>query len=74
MNILKAYSNEVAHTAQNKHALVEQLSPQTTYCYTGFLVDWANPYMSFGWGSKHKPPFGDCAIYSETTVCDLLVL
>ena len=34
-----------------------------------FRIDGTNQKMFFMWGSMYsKPPFGDCAIYSETTV------
>ena len=38
------------------------------YCDSGFRVDGTNPKMSLH-GDLYKPPFGDCAIYSQSTVC-----
>ena len=45
--------------------LTNALGVQT---YSGFRVDGTGTQRCLLYGDPHKPPFGECAIYSETTV------
>ena len=43
---------------------------KSSFFYSGFRVDGTNPYICLLDGDPYKPPFGDFAIYSQSTISD----